>query len=369
VSELHVHVFGQMVGTITRNDRIRNRINFTAEPHDLPFNVMSEGISLVPGSKPASSEQTTNFFGGYLPEGQHRTALAARAGVKENDAFGMLAQYGLTMSGAISIRSPEAQPSDDADYRELTSRQLVNKIADAIEKHDLGNEPDSGRSAIQGFQPKLVLARFDGKWHQPLGAAHSTHIIKPALRARPEGIVDEHYSHRLAKRTGLATFDTELIITHGVTFLAIQRYDREVTTAGILAAAHQEDAAQVMGLDWVDSLAKFQDAKSPKSGPSLRKIADIIGSSAHRRAMRTSNGGSATWCSTRWSAIPTLMPRMSHSSTSKMARHDLPTSTTRCRPPIAMMRSAPEIANAALTATWPLVSMANSDLPAYPEGI
>ena len=279
MSELHVHVFGQMVGTITRNDRIRNRINFTAEPHDLPFNVMSEGISLVPGSKPASSEQTTNFFGVYLPEGQHRTALAARAGVKENDAFGMLAQYGLTMSGAISIRSPEAQPSDDADYRELTSRQLVNKIADAIEKHDLGNEPDSGRSAIQGFQPKLVLARFDGKWHQPLGAAHSTHIIKPALRARPEGIVDEHYSHRLAKRTGLATFDTELIITHGVTFLAIQRYDREVTTAGILAAAHQEDAAQVMGLDWVDSLAKFQDAKSPKSGPSLRKIADIIGSS------------------------------------------------------------------------------------------
>lgn len=281
MSELHVHIFGQNVGTITRNARITHRIDFVAGPHPLTFNVMSEGISLVPGSAPVSAEQATNFFGGYLPEGRHRTALAARAEVNENDAFGMLAHYGLTMSGAISIRSPEAHPSDVADYRALTTRQLVTKISDAIEKHDLGNEPDSGRSAIQGFQPKLVLARFDGKWHQPLGAAHSTHIIKPALRARPEGVVDEHYSHRLAKRIGLATFDTELFTMHGVTFLAIERYDRQVTKSGIVAAAHQEDAAQIMGLDWVDSLAKFQSPQSPKVGPSLRKIADIIGASTN----------------------------------------------------------------------------------------
>jgi serine/threonine-protein kinase HipA len=43
---------------------------------------------------------------------------------------------------------------------------------------------------------------------------------------------------------------------------------------------HQEDAAQALGLDWVDDHAKFQDLQSPRDSrrPSAYKIAELLGS-------------------------------------------------------------------------------------------
>ena len=274
--ELGVYLYGSHVGSITPNPRIRKRIEFLVADHDLADNALSEGLSIAPGSRPAA-DRASALLGGYLPEGTHRIALADRAGVGHDDLYGMLSHYGLTMAGAITVRPPEPRPGDHADYRVLTGRRLTAKIADALAKHDLGNEPTSGRGSIQGFQPKLLLARFDGVWHQPLGGAHSTHIIKPVLRSRPHGIANEAFSHDLAAHMGLAGFDAELITTQGTSFLAIERYDRRVDSSGGVSAIHQEDAAQVLGLDWVNSLAKFQDPMRPNQtgSPSLRKIAAI----------------------------------------------------------------------------------------------
>lgn len=54
---------------------------------------------------------------------------------------------------------------------------------------------------------------------------------------------------------------------------------RTVTAEGEVVAIHQEDAAQVLGLDWLDSGAKFQNPRMPdlKSRPSAAKIAELFG--------------------------------------------------------------------------------------------
>ena len=277
---LNVYLHGDLIGAIRPNRRDRKRITFQLDSayRGAP-NALSEGFSLIPGLD-TPDEHLSRFLGGYLPEGRHRIRLAEKARVDESDLFGMFAHYGLTMAGALSLRSDE--PGDDThpDYRPLSSSDLHRKLDRAREDYDLGNEPDSGRSTIAGFQAKLLLARFDGKWHQPLRRAHSTHIVKPQRPSNPELIVDEFYSHQLTRQMGLSSFGSELLDVSGSRFLAIERYDRRIIRSGEVGVIHQEDSAQALGLDWVHSVAKFQDYESPNrtDRPTAARIAELFGS-------------------------------------------------------------------------------------------
>ena len=71
---------------------------------------------------------------------------------------------------------------------------------------------------------------FDGLWYLPQGRAHSTHILKPRLAGRPDGLARENYGHSLAVNLGLAHYGTELIGRGVRQYLVIERYDRVVTS-------------------------------------------------------------------------------------------------------------------------------------------
>src|ERR1035438_7427994 len=101
-----------------------------------------------------------------------------------------------------------------------------------------------------------IVARFDHEWLRPHGRAHSTHILKPQVPDRAERIYDEHYSHLLCRHMGLLHYRSEILVAGGVTFLAIERFDREVINDTV-QLIHQEDLAQVMSLDWRDTDVKF----------------------------------------------------------------------------------------------------------------
>jgi serine/threonine-protein kinase HipA len=81
---------------------------------------------------------------------------------------------------------------------------------------------------LAGLQPKLLLARFGGNWYLPHGRAHSTHILKPRLPGRPDGLAREQYDHALAAQLGLAHYHTELAGNGARQYLVIERYDRAV---------------------------------------------------------------------------------------------------------------------------------------------
>lgn len=132
---------------------------------------------------------------------------------------------------------------------------------------------------LAGYQPKLLLARFDDQWYLPHGRAHSTHILKPRLSGRPDGLAREHYGHALARALGLAHYCTELTGTGTRQFLAIERFDR-VVDGETVTLIHQEDAAQALGLGWVDDDAKFQNPNAPLDShrPSAYRIAELLGS-------------------------------------------------------------------------------------------
>jgi len=213
-----------------------------------------------------------------MPEGNHRIAMANKRQVDPSNLFELLREFGGSISGAVSIRLTNEPSNYKPSYTKLSDRELSDLLTQAVKDNDQGIPPDS-RSALPGYQPKVLLAQIDGGWAYPQGRAHSTHIVKPQVPTRPTRIFDEHYSHLLAKHAGLASFGSEIRSVRKQSYLAIERFDRIVDKQQV-ATIHQEDCAQALGLDWRQTDNKFQDPKWPTNPrrASAFRIAELLGS-------------------------------------------------------------------------------------------
>jgi serine/threonine-protein kinase HipA len=123
------------------------------------------------------------------------------------------------------------------------------------------------------------VAELEGQWAYPHGRAHSTYILKPQVPARPSRIFDEHYSHLLSRRIGLSQYCSTIGKAGRTTYLAIERFDRELVD-GTVRLHHQEDLAQALGLSWRDTDVKFQapDWPGDPQRATARRIGELLGS-------------------------------------------------------------------------------------------
>ncbi|MCL2316679.1 MAG: HipA domain-containing protein, partial [Actinomycetia bacterium] len=247
------------------------------DPAYTPEVVLSEAFTALPGRR-VPGEAVSNFLGGYVPEGNHRVRMAAKRHIDKDDLFALLEQFGGSVAGAATLRSPGETPGYRPSYEPLDDDQVAARLTRAIKDVDQA-VPDDSRSTLPGYQPKVLVARFDGQWAYPRGRAHSTHILKPQVPARAHRIVDEYYSHELARGLGLAAYGSELRQAGPVTYLAIERYDR-VVRGQTVTVTHQEDLAQALGLDWLDSDVKYQEPGWPDDPrrATARRIGTLLGS-------------------------------------------------------------------------------------------
>lgn len=274
---LQVRLHGEQVGWIARGSR-RERIEFEWLDGYTPGPVtLTESFGSVRSRAP--SDAASSFFGGYALEGRQRERLTQRRGISNpTDLYAMLREFGSSIAGAVTVTDPQAERRSQPRYEPVSDNEITGRLRRAASDGDLGSD-DQSRSMLAGYQPKLLLARFGGQWYLPRGRAHSTHILKPRLEGRPDGLAREHYGHALAAELGLASYQTELVGHGARQYLAIERFDRTVDGETV-TLVHQEDAAQAMGLDWVDDHAKFQDPDAPRDSrrPSAYRIAELLGS-------------------------------------------------------------------------------------------
>jgi len=275
--KLEVRLHGEQVGWISRGAR-RERIEVEWVDGYEPGHVtLTESFGAV--RQKAPSGPASSFFGGYALEGRQRERLTARRGISDpTDLYAMLREFGSSIAGAVTIGDPATAKRTEPRYEPVSDSEIIARLRRAVSDGDLGSD-DQSRSMLAGYQPKLLLARFGDQWYLPRGRAHSTHILKPRLSGRPDGLAREHYGHRLAAELGLASYRTELVGRGDRQYLVIERYDRVVDGEEV-TLIHQEDAAQALGLDWVDDHAKFQDPNAPRSirRPSAYRIAELLGS-------------------------------------------------------------------------------------------
>jgi serine/threonine-protein kinase HipA len=139
----------------------------------------------------------------------------------------MLREFGSSIAGAMTVSDPEAASRTQPAYEPISDGEIIRRLQRAANEGDLGSD-DQSRSMLAGLQPKLLLARLGGSWYLPRGRAHSTHILKPRLPARPDGLAREHYGHALAAGLGLARYRAEPAGSGARHYLVIERYDRAV---------------------------------------------------------------------------------------------------------------------------------------------
>ncbi|GGF11893.1 type II toxin-antitoxin system HipA family toxin [Subtercola lobariae] len=274
--ELFVH--DRLVGVVEPVSRDRSRVALEVDANfDNDGVLLSESFATLPGRRPPVAA-VSNFLGGYVPEGNHREQMAAKRHIDPGDLFALLREFGGSIAGAVSLRSADEALSYQPSYQPLSERMLEVRLKQALKDSDQGI-PDDSRSTLPGYQPKVLVAEFDGTWAYPHSRAHSTYILKPQVASRPSRLFDEFYSHELTRRIGLSRYHSEIRTAGTTKYLAIERFDRTVE-AGEVHLLHQEDLAQAMDLDWRNTDVKFQDATWPADPKraTLRRIAELLGS-------------------------------------------------------------------------------------------
>ncbi len=274
--ELFLH--DRHVGVVAPEQRDRSRVTLTVDSEYENADVLlSEGFATLPGRRP-SAESVSNFLGGYVPEGNHREQMAAKRHVDREDLFALLNEFGGSIAGAVTLRRPDESTANTPSYEQLPDRDLEARLKQAISDSDQGI-PDDSRSTLPGYQPKVLVAEFDGQWAVPHGPAHSTYILKPQVPARPNRLFDEYYSHQLSRHVGLSQYRSEIRKANRTTYLAIERFDRAVVEGNVLLH-HQEDLAQAMGLDWRNTDVKFQEPSWPTDPrrATAGRIVELLGS-------------------------------------------------------------------------------------------
>ena len=212
-----------------------------------------------------------DFFENMLPEGPALQRMAALAGVRPVDTYGILRAFGHDCAGAIMVLPDGERPgsSGNSGYSPMTPGDLLRVIGN-LDVLPLAAAPERGfRPSLAGFQRKALLGRTgDGTWQLPYGDAPSTWILKPD---GPHSMAaNEVTCLRLAAACGLPVPEAELLDVAGLPVLAVKRYDRQDAPAGdIPVRVHQEDGCQATA---TPPGLKYEE----QGGPTLRDFDTVI---------------------------------------------------------------------------------------------
>lgn len=237
--DLPVRLYGTQIGELTSTDSgaLLRWSHEAEERWGLNSLVLSRQLRV--GF--ATAEQTESFFGALLPEGNHLERLAASAQTTSSDLLGLLRHVGADLAGALRVGDPRSPTEPEI----LTLEAVSAMLADAS-----GYLVGGGGSALPGFQRKLTLTREGGRWVRGNGTLPSTHILKPVEADYRSSVESENYVLEIARRLGLASFESWVEQIGPLHVLVIERYDRRRPTSGEIERLHQEDAGQALGLPW-----------------------------------------------------------------------------------------------------------------------
>jgi serine/threonine-protein kinase HipA len=251
---LLVREFGRLIGareaTPDRGVVFHYEGAYLSDPEARPLS-----LSLPLREKPFSQAVSLPFFSGLLPDGDARRRVADYLHISETSTLKLLDALGGDCAGTVSI-VPEER-SEDADgeevaqgdresYRELSQAELEKLVLES-ERRPLLAPLDGARLSLAGAQDKIPLRYAEGRWFLPLGEASSSHILKPSSPVFEDLAFNEFFCMRFAEALGFPVPRVELVDV-GRMALLVQRYDREVDSAGRIARVHQEDFCQALGI-------------------------------------------------------------------------------------------------------------------------
>lgn len=232
-----------------------------------------------------NQHQCRGFFEGILPEESNRERIAKIYGISKDNYFSMLREIGGECAGAVSFLpidgnaiAKDDASSDAPHYQPLPDGSLADKLRALPQRPMLAGE-DGVRISLAGAQNKIVVyLDADGIMSLPLGAAISTHIIKPAIPDYPNIVQNEALCLTLAAAVGIPAINADVRTVEGLEYLQVRRYDRSINTTPsnthnqYLIRIHQEDFCQALG---IAPKNKYQHENGPSLADCFTLIRDV----------------------------------------------------------------------------------------------
>ena len=212
-----------------------------------------------------------------------RRRVAARVSAEGADAYALLAAIGRDCVGALQFLPDGATPGPAGRIEGLPiDEERIGALLANLGPTPLGVSPEDEefRISIAGVQDKTALLFWKNKWYLPHASTGTTHILKPQIGARGNGldlsksVENEHLCMRLTSALGLPTAATEIQEFAGKRVLVIQRFDRQWTRDKRLLRIPQEDCCQTLS---VPPVRKYQT----DGGPGIRQILQFLKASDH----------------------------------------------------------------------------------------
>ena len=222
-----------------------------------------------------------DYFDNLLPDSLPiRRRLRTRFAARSADAFDLLAEVGRDCAGALQLAPDGETPGDIRRIEgEALSEAAVAEMLRGVVHAPLPGQDDSGnfRFSIAGAQEKTALLWHADRWHRPLGATPTTHILKLPLGRVGNSRVDlstsvenEYLCLTLSRAYDLPTAACELASFEDQRVLVVTRFDRRpARDGGWWLRLPQEDFCQA-------TATSAEDKYEKDGGPGMVEIMRIL---------------------------------------------------------------------------------------------
>ncbi|NEG69732.1 type II toxin-antitoxin system HipA family toxin [Bifidobacterium choloepi] len=274
VKELHVFLSGEHVGVLSENAGGRHELEYD----DGSGPALS--VALPRGNRHWSGLPVEAYIDGILPDDPAvRAHIGAMHAVNPRNPFALLTAVGLDCAGAVQFL-PEDRLGE-LDRPELLQPIDEQQIAERLSRpaHAEGGvwQTAEERWSLNGAQDKIALRLdpFTAQWQEALGAAATTHILKPGVTSVAEHAFNETVCMNVAGRLGLESAATTYRVFVGVPAIVSERWDRSYGLGPdglIVQRIHQEDMCQALSV-MTDN--KYQSDGGPGTDRILALLASI----------------------------------------------------------------------------------------------
>lgn len=272
---LHVYLNSRLVGQIRKE--ASGAIDFHYDHSWLGWeSAFPISLSLPLREDRYIGEPVIAVFDNLLPDNiDIRRKLAERSNADGADAFSLLGAVGRDCVGALQFLPEGDEPGEAGtiDARKASDKEIAAILGD-LASSPLGiGEDEEFRISIAGAQEKTALLYWKGAWHIPHGTTATTHILKPAIGKREDGVdlsssvENEHLCMKLIAALGLPAAQTNIVSFAKKKVLVVERFDRIWTRDKRLLRQPQEDCCQALS---VPPARKYEN----QGGPG---VADLIG--------------------------------------------------------------------------------------------
>ena len=269
MKQLAVYAAEHLVGYLLENDSYELEFSYTPQ-----WLSKQDAYTLAP-NLPLTAEALTGdgvnaFFENLLPEGEVLNFISKAAHISQGNIFGLLERFGGDTAGAFSILPVDMKPTGEPHYLPVTP-ESIRTWFEQSRGIPLDISGEQARMSLSGAQDKMTVFIDDKSAISiPLGAAPSSHIIKPSIQHRqdiPHTAINEAIVMLLAERIGMKV--AKVRYAHELKAVVIARYDRTIALDGRLHRLHQNDLCQVLGIP----SGKIYEAEG---GPSLKTCFEAV---------------------------------------------------------------------------------------------